>query len=90
MTLPTKRVTLSDMLGLGPPESKDWTLSCEKGSSLLFHYILRFFFDTALQTIGGASAPQPPIFDAPDLVAELQPSCSSSENNDLVELLQST
>ena len=61
MTLPTKRVTLSDMLGVGPPESKDWTLSCEKGISLLFQYILRFFFDTALQKSGGAVPPGPPV-----------------------------
>jgi len=56
------------MLGLGPPESKDWTLSCEKGISLRFQYILSCFFDTALQKNGGASAPRPPGFDAPVLL----------------------
>ena len=61
MTLPTKRVTLPDMLGVGPPESKDWTLSCEKGIILLFQYILRFFFDTALQKSGGPVPPGPPV-----------------------------
>jgi len=54
------------MLGVGPPESKDWTLSCEKGISLLFQYILRFFFDTALQKSGGGQCtPGPHGFDAP-------------------------
>ena len=50
---------------LGQHESKDRILSCEKGISLLFQYFYAFSFYAPLLKSGGASAPRPPVFDAP-------------------------